>query len=458
MSMHRRSFLRLTASTAGFLGVRRALRAGPDAEVLPGADGPFGAVVPDPDGLFDLPASFQYRIISEVGDEMADGLVVPALPDGMGAFPGPGGTVLLVRNHENDHLFSTGAFGPGNQRIGSFPRSYLYDDGELLEPSLGGTTTIVYDPASPDRVRQSLSLAGTNRNCGGGVTPWGTWLTCEENLTRAGEGHARRDHGWVFEVQVSATIGPNFPRPLRGLGRFLHEAAVVDPETGVVYLTEDQIDSCLYRFVPDTYGNLTAGVLQALVVLDAPEGVDLRNNQPDTPRFAEGTRLPVSWVTIRDPEALISPTSHQGRFGGAAVFARGEGAWFGNGALYFVCTNGGRKSRGQIWKLTPASNPRIGIDEDGIAGWLTLFVEPNNTSLFDMGDALCVTPWGDVFVCEDGTTRSDIIGIQPDGRLYEFGRNAAGHDFTGLCFSPDGTTMFVNDYGLGCTYAVTRRP
>ncbi|NJR43262.1 MAG: DUF839 domain-containing protein [Akkermansiaceae bacterium] len=47
-------------------------------------------------------------------------------------------------------------------------------------------------------VRQFLSLVGTYRNCSGGVTPWGTWITCEEDVTRAGEQGALRDHG--FEV------------------------------------------------------------------------------------------------------------------------------------------------------------------------------------------------------------------------------------------------------------------
>ena len=51
------------------------------------------------------------------------------------------------------------------------------------------------------------------------------------------------------------------------MGRFVHEAACVDPETGIVYLTEDQGEALFYRFIPKEPGNLKAGgTLQALVI------------------------------------------------------------------------------------------------------------------------------------------------------------------------------------------------
>jgi secreted PhoX family phosphatase len=98
---------------------------------------------------------------------------------------------------------------------------------------------------------QYLSLAGTNRNCAGGQTPWGSWLTCEESTERAG-GTVEQDHGYVFEVPAIAATTFAEPVPLKAMGRFNHEAVCVDPRTGIVYLTEDRPDGIIYRFIPNS--------------------------------------------------------------------------------------------------------------------------------------------------------------------------------------------------------------
>src|SRR5690606_28544980 len=95
----------------------------------------------------------------------------------------------------------------------------------------GGTTTLVLDAATLEVEREYRSLAGTIRNCAGGITPWGSWLTCEENVDRA-NGRINKDHGWVFEVPATAE-GLVDPVPLKAMGRFNHEAACVDPATGI---------------------------------------------------------------------------------------------------------------------------------------------------------------------------------------------------------------------------------
>ena len=48
-------------------------------------------------------------------------------------------------------------------------------------------------------------------------------------------------------------------KPYAQMGRFLHEAGAVDPDTGVVYMTEDEGPDGFYRFIPDTSGNLRRG-------------------------------------------------------------------------------------------------------------------------------------------------------------------------------------------------------
>ena len=48
-----------------------------------------------------LPEAFDYQVISRQGAGMSDGQPTPGIFDGMGAFPGPNGTTILIRNHEN---------------------------------------------------------------------------------------------------------------------------------------------------------------------------------------------------------------------------------------------------------------------------------------------------------------------------------------------------------------------
>ena len=122
-------------------------------------------------------------------------------------------------------------------------------------------STIVYDPVSGKVEKQFLSLAGTARNCAGGRTPWNSWLTCEETVDVASDlnVNCEQDHGFIFEVPASATPRLTPPVPLKAMGRFYHEAAAVDPRTGIVYESEDRVDGLLYRFLPAQRGNLAAG-------------------------------------------------------------------------------------------------------------------------------------------------------------------------------------------------------
>ena len=122
-----------------------------------------------------------------------------------------------------------------------------------------------------------VSLGGTHFNCAGGSTPWGSWITCEETvngpdvgpdfLGQGGPaGALTQPHGYIFEVDPQ-NEGLSEPVPLTAMGRFEHEAAAVDPSTGIVYLTEDRHQSLLYRFIPNVPGKLReGGRLQALAI------------------------------------------------------------------------------------------------------------------------------------------------------------------------------------------------
>lgn len=385
--------------------------------------------------LLALPQAFDYWVISPTGDLLSDGNLVPSNHDGMAAFRGADGGTVLVRNHE------IGSSGAGGTRC-------ILPSGSSYNPAQGGgTTTLVLDNEG-QLLSHVGSLAGTIRNCAGGPTPWNSWLSCEETFNTATGPTIR--HGYVFEVPSS---GESDCKPIREMGRRNHEAAAVDPSTGYVYLTEDRGDSLLYRFRPNQYGNLqSGGVLEALRIVAMPGVNTAKNFQPFL--FQP---LATDWVTIdvADPDSESSGASNraQGFAKGAALFSRGEGAWWGNGKVYFVCSNGGDAGRGQVFAYDPLDNT------------VTLFVESvqspdgadadNGGFLLAAPDNVTVGPDGRVYLCEDGSGVEKVVGVGLDGELFEVARNVLnGSEFAGACFSHDGRFMFVSAQSPGLTYVI----
>ncbi len=407
--------------------------------------GGFGPPVADPASVLDLPSGFSYRILSQFGQIMHDGHRVPDSADGMGCTVLSDGRLCLMRNHELDPA----DFGSGpatNSALGE--RAFDHLAGRALP---GGVSTLVLDPETLAVEEQYLALSGTIRNCSGGMTPWGSWLSCEEDVSRAGK--LTQDHGWVFEVPV-APGRIVAAEPIRAMGRFNHEAAVCDPTSGIVYMTEDRQDSLFYRFVPAERGALAkGGRLQALAFE--------QHVFPDTRNWS-GRILPaqgwhaVRWVDLDDVESPADDLRRRGARAGAAIFARGEGIHGGDGELYFTCTSGGTARRGQIMRYRPS--PAEGTaGEHAAPGRLQLFLESTDPAHFSFGDNLTVAPNGDLIVCEDrrgGKPVNWLRGVTPDGRVYPFARVAAQTKCAGVCFAPDGQTMFLNLYSPARTIAV----
>jgi uncharacterized protein len=446
----RRAFLQAASVvSAGFLGLARAS----SGTRVPSLAGPLGPLVADPGGILDLPNGFTYRVISRVGDRMSDNLLVPGMPDGMAAFPGPDGSTILIRNHECETAsWSPSALGPKYELRDKVDLSRFYDAGYGKTPAHGGTTTIVYDTRTAQVRKEFLSLGGTHRNCAGGHTPWGSWLTCEESAQIKDAVH-EQDHGWVFEVPATSEIQLHKPEPIYDMGRFYHEAVAIDPGTGIVYLTEDRDDGLVYRFIPKVPGKmLEGGRLQMLAIVDQP-GVDTRNHQKQ--RFEIGSRARVQWMDCEDVRSPDDTLRLRGAKAGAAVFARGEGIAWSKDGIYIVCTSGGRARRGQVWRYHPS--PDEGTPEETRSpGTIELFIEPNDASVVDMPDNCVVAPWGDLILCEDGfEPNSYLVGVTKKGEVYKIARNAMSNgEFAGATFSPDASTLFVNLQIDGVTLAI----
>lgn len=441
----RRKFLQtaLGASAAGLavagpfsaLGSRTASAAGRDALAgKPLAGGGYGQLFPVNDQttglpLVKLPKGFEYMTFGWTNDPMSNGAPTPSNHDGMAAFR-RGDLVHIVRNHER---------GTGTP---------FAAPGATYDPAAsGGTTTLVFDPDQGRLVDSYPSLSGTIRNCAGGPTPAGTWLTCEET-TDVVNGVR---HGYVFEVPADGVASPV---PIRGMGRFSHEATATDPTTGIVYETEDAGSSALYRYVPTDPADLAAGGVLEAMVLDGTT---------DTRLWTTGSSAAATWVTIANPDWGPGEPSawNQASALGAARIVRGEGAWYGNGVVYVVSTSGGPASQGQVFAYDPVA-----------ATFTCVFASPS-AAVLNAPDNICVSPRGGLVLCEDGSGREFLHGLTPDGAIFPFAENNvdlpaafqishgysgdfSGSEWAGATFEPkNGNWLFVNLQSPGITLAIT---
>ncbi len=415
----------------------------------------YGPLLDDPEGILNLPEGFSYKVISRQGTPMMDGFLVPGKADGMATFSTPDGKVLIIRNHEvSPDDLASGPFGEDMKLLENIAPEKLFDYGRGELPCLGGTTTMLYNPATGEVEAEYLSLAGTIRNCAGGPTPWGSWITCEENTSNADD-KLEKNHGYNFEVPASVEPTLYDPIPLTDMGRFNHEAVCVDPNSGIVYQTEDRGDGLIYRFIPNVPGELhKGGKLQALAI-KGKMSFDTRNwEELDSETMEIRKPYEVEWIDLDGIDAPEDDLRIRGFDKGAARFARGEGMWYGNGEVYFACTNGGVKQHGQIFRYIPSSQEGTPGEEDQ-PGTLDIYVEPNNTDIVESCDNLTVAANGDLVICEDKATPR-IVGVTPQGEMYHIGKNVGfDSEFAGATFSPDGQTLFVNIQHAGLTIAIT---
>ncbi|MFE0177868.1 alkaline phosphatase PhoX [Streptomyces sp. NPDC059002] len=437
-----------------------------------GHHGPgYGPLIPDPDGLLALPAGFSYRVLTYSGrTRLESGESTPSNHDGTAAFRGPRGATLLVNNHELS--------GPRTKWKYPVPLT----EGLVYDPAASGGCTVV-EVSRDGQVAEWVGIAGTATNCAGGSTPWGTWLTCEETEDKAGQNGMTKDHGYVFEVDpldhpqalnsVRAGETPSAnrdPKPIKALGRYAHEAVVVDPKRGHLYLTEDAAkpNGLLYRWTPPHGFEHGRGKLRTLAddagVLKAPKCYDSGGRFVDDLSRATriGTVYGVDWVEVPDRDARTVPVREQFDDGDITRARKLEGMWWGDGGAYIVSSYARAESPvqhdGQVWFYHPGRRTLtlkvlLGVNPD-----------PGKDGAFDGPDNITVSPYGGLVIAEDGEGIQHLFGATEHGRTYPIARNElnAGtpekpeySEFTGVTFSPDGRTLYANIQTPGIMLAIT---
>ena len=345
---------------------------------------------PDANGI-RLPVGFSSRIVARSGRKVAARYRWHIKPDGGATFATDDGGWIYVSNSE-----SSSWLGGGASAIRFAPTGTIVDAYRVL--------------------------SGTNRNCAGGSTPWGTWLSCEEV-----------DFGRVYECDP---YGVKPAQVRHALGYFKHEAVAVDVKRGDLYLTEDEPDGCLYRFVPTSANvndqlDLESGVLQVAQVEDGSGKV--------------------RWINVPDPRPESSAVPTRRQVPESSTFSGGEGICYHNDTIYFTT-----KGDGRVWSLKLDSQT------------LTIVYDQRRSTnpILTGGDNVTVFPTGDLLVAEDGGDMQ-IVAINQDGEPTALLQivDQDESEITGPAFSPDGTRLYFSSQrgagrigellGLGITYEVT---
>jgi secreted PhoX family phosphatase len=328
-----------TAATAAFAGPAAAVPSLPaakgGAKAAAGSKGPYGLrfepVAPNTADAVTVPAGYQQDVVIRWGDPLFKDSPAWSVTKQSGAaqrrqfgfnndflalLPLTKGTLLLVANHEytSEKLMYPGydAANPTKEQVETSWAAHGLSVVAVRDNSKGVLKPVVGHPlnrrlhtqtefeltgpvAGHALVRtkadpKGRTVLGTLNNCAGGTTPWGTWLTAEENfnqyfanankvtdttvaarLARYGVAGGASERQWEkFDDRFDLTKEPNEvnrfgwivevdpydpkskPRKRTALGRFKHEAAqprITKDGRVAVYMGDDERFDYLYKYV-----------------------------------------------------------------------------------------------------------------------------------------------------------------------------------------------------------------
>ncbi|WP_043097217.1 PhoX family protein [Kallotenue papyrolyticum] len=463
---------------------------------------PFRPIRPTTADDVVLPRGYRYTVVRIYGDEIAPGQPFGYNADYIGYFPidlleGGRSSVdgLLTVNHEYTNPLLQYGYSGGpksaqqirieresvglsvfrvqRQRNG---RWAFVQDGHNRRVT-GYTTCRLTGPvAGTSAVFGATEVTGSVGNCSGGMTPWGTVLSCEENVDEYGapvttsfgggwDNYTKEHHGWVVEVDP---FNPNdVPRKHTAMGRFRHEnvAVMVSPSGRVVcYMGDDKNDSCVYKFVSEgaydprnreanlrllERGKLYAADFangkwllldyasqKALREATKSDGTPLFRDQADVLADARAAALALKATPVDRPEDIeIHPLT---------------------GHVYIALTNNTAHGNfhGQIVRLIETDHNPEALTFD----W-EFFAVGGPQSGFSSPDNLIFDPYGNLWMVTDISSSRAGKGIYrfhgnnamfffategPDaGKAYQFASGPVECEMTGPMWTPDGTTLFL---------------
>lgn len=511
--LSRRAALRGGIAAAGAallpleLRIAEASEPAPRDGPLPTTRPPFRPIRPTTRDDLVLPPGYRYDVLRVYGEEIG-----PRLPFGYNAdftafFPidAPEGgrsstDGLLWVNHEYVNPFLMyGYRGETPKTPQQIATERMAVGGSVMRVQRGRDGRWRYVPdrrnrrmtgASPCRltgpvagsrgVGGAVEVVGSVGNCSGGVTPWGTVLSCEENVdeygapsTGGGTGYGwnsyvKEHQGWVTEIDP---FDPAFtPLKRTAMGRFRHENVAIrlgrDGRV-VAYMGDDKQDSCVYKFVSDRAynprdraGNLHLLESGRLYAADFGTGRWILLDYAAQPRLREARRPDGTPLFASQADVLLDARIAALALGATPV-DRPEDIELHprTGHVYIALTNNVLHGNfhGQIVRLEEADNAPEALtfrwEFFAVGGPQSGFSSPDNLVFDPYGNLWMVTDISSSVVGEPGS----IYGFQgnnamfffategPDaGKAVQFASGPVECELTGPFWTPDGTTLFLS--------------
>ncbi len=389
------------------------------SSVAPSTIGTFTSVLPTAQTAYlVLPSTHTFQYLFKQGSSYSTGGTVPGGNDFTGYIPTGGSSTsgYLHINHENT---------PGGV--------------SQLLVNYNSTTKLWQQSNSKPISFGASSIVKTERNCSGGITPWGTSITSEESRnTGDANGDGYIDVGWQVEIDpISAAIkqyGNGIPEKLWAMGRMSHENVVVASDSRTAYYGEDSPDGCVYKFVATTAGNLSAGNLYVLKL-----GSALSSGEPTV---STGTWVQVPNTTKSDRNSTYSLAIS---LGGTQLNGVEDVEIAPDGKVYFTS-----KGNGRTYRFTDNGTSLSGFET--YVGGRSYTVNYGTGSISESwgsgNDNLAFDQEGNLWVTQDGG-RNHIWVVrnghtQASPRVELFATTPAGGEPTGITFSPDNKFMFLS--------------
>ena len=347
--------------------------------------------------------------------------------------------------------------------------------------------------AGSDAVQGATEVVGTLGNCSGGVTPWNSVLTCEENFQYyygessddqpSGDALAETDrwlddpdsaqppehYGWVVEIDP---FDKNFkPRKHTWLGRLRHEnAAIRVSESGrvVVYTGHDQEDECIYKFIssgtfdPNSPNREASSQLLSdgmLYVADFANGRWVALDYENNPIFEENGFKGQADVLVRAPDAvkLVDPETEY-PLGTPMDRCEDIDVHPETGTVYAALTNNELHGNfhGQIIRLFEKEGSAEATEFDfevfAAGGPNTGFSSPDNLAFDRNNNLWMVTDMSSdkhnqgIYTSFKNNGVFVMRGVEDAvrGEPVQFASAPVEAEMTGPAFTPDGRTMFLS--------------